>query len=62
MSTFARFRNVENGVEINIPMPFETENEALSVPQRQDAYEKLSQIVSEDFLHNCVLNNLMAAD
>lgn len=55
MKTWVEFYNNKEDVYIKIPMYYDNNTECLSVEQRCLAYEKLSEIVSDDFIHNTVI-------
>ena len=57
MKVFAEFENTETGVIIKIPMGYEKANDLMGLNKRHDAYEKLAQLMGDDYTAECVLNN-----
>ena len=55
MITYVDFYNNKEKVHITIPMEYEQETEMLNVEQRCMAYEELSHIVSDEFIHDTVI-------
>lgn len=55
--TYVRFYNGKEHVYITVPMVYEENNECLNVEQRCMAYDKLSEYVSDEFIHDTVISN-----
>lgn len=55
MKTWVEFYNNKEDVYIKIPMYYDDNTECLNVEQRCLAYERLSEIVSDDFIHDTVI-------
>lgn len=55
--TYVRFYNGKEHVYITVPMVYEENNECLNVEQRCMAYDKLSEYVSDEFIHNTVISD-----
>ena len=52
-----RFYNEKEHVYITVPMAYEEDNECLGVEQRCMAYYKLSEYVSDEFIHDTVISD-----
>lgn len=55
--TYVRFYNEKEHIYIMVPMVYEENNEYLNVEQRCTAYDKLSEYVSDEFIHDTVISN-----
>lgn len=55
--TYVRFYNGKEHVYITVPMIYEESNECLNAEQRCMAYDKLSEYVSDEFIHDTVISN-----
>ena len=55
--TYVRFYNEKEHVYITVPMAYEEDNECLGVEQRCMAYYKLSEYVSDEFIHDTVISD-----
>lgn len=55
--TYVRFYNEKEYIYITVPMVYEENNEYLNVEQRCTAYDKLSEYVSDEFIHDTVISN-----
>lgn len=55
--TYVRFYNGKEHVYITVPMIYEESNECLNAKQRCMAYDKLSEYVSDEFIHDTVISD-----
>lgn len=55
--TYVRFYNGKEHVYITVPMVYEENNECLNAEQRCMAYDKLSEYVSDEFIHDTVISD-----
>lgn len=55
--TYVRFYNGKEHVYITVPMVYEESNECLNAKQRCMAYDKLSEYVSDEFIHDTVISD-----
>ncbi|HAU86555.1 MAG TPA: hypothetical protein DCW90_14005 [Lachnospiraceae bacterium] len=56
-TTYVRFHNEKEHVYITVPMVYEEDNEYLTVEQRCKAYDKLTEYVSDEFIHDTVISD-----
>lgn len=56
-TTFVKFYNAKRNVRMEIPMQYKSFSGLLNTDQRLEAYDKLREIVSDDFADECVIES-----